>query len=173
MTIDNIRSDRIYHGAVSFAGTLTLPDQSVDNAAIKTGADVDSDKLEHKHPISVELAEQATEVVNIEKLIHVSRVTGSIVALEAAIVSVPGTGNSFTLDLQKSTGGGAFSSVLTSTLEFTSSSSALTPGAAVIDSSAASLADGDILKLVVSCTSDTNGNAEGLVVTVTLKEDAS
>jgi len=174
MTIDNIRSDRTYSGNINFAGTVALPNQTVDNNAVKNDAAISASKLQHQHPITAELAEETTAVVAIEKLIHISRVIGEVAALEAVVITAAtGADRTVNIDLQKSTAAGAFATVLTSTLEFDDSSTALTVVAAVVDATEAPLADGDLLKLVITVAGSAGDQAIGLMATITLQENAS
>lgn len=97
---------------------------------------------------------------------------GTIVAIEAAITEAIATGadRTVTIDLQKSTGGGAFATVLSSTIQFTNASTLRAVSAGTISTSG--VVDGDILKVTVAVAGAAGAQATGLVVSVTLREDS-
>ena len=74
-----------------------------------------------------------------------------------------------TVDLKKSSGGGAFASVLTAALVINSATAVRTAVAAVLDAAKDDYAAGDVFEVVVSV-SGTGTQAQGLVVTVFFEE---
>lgn len=105
------------------------------------------------------------------KTLHIVRgATGTIKAFQAAITGTIATGGdrTVTIDLKKSTGGGAFASVLSATIVFNSSSTLLTVTAATISS--AGLVAGDILEVTVAVAGVAGNQALGLAVTLTIDE---
>lgn len=167
-----IDSDMLFRGNVQFTKAIALKAGSVTAASIAAAAGIEASKVQQQHSFSVELFGPAVTITALTKLLATIRgATGTIVAVQAAIVT-KATGNDRTVnvDLQKSTGGGAFATVLTSTLEFDDGSDNLTVEDATINT--AGLVAGDILRLVITVAGAAGNQALGLIVTVTVREDA-
>lgn len=121
--------------------------------------------------IDVELFGPSTTVAAVTRVLHIVRGSQHVaLGLEATICGAIATGadRTVTIDLQKSTGGGAFASILSSTIQFTDASTLRTAIAAVIDS--ANLIAGDILQLVVTVAGAAGDQATGLNITYTFTE---
>ena len=118
-----------------------------------------------------ELFGPAVAVTALTKWVHIVRgATGTVVSVEAAIAVVAtGADRTITVDLHKSTGAGAFATILSATIGFTNASAVRTMVAGTI--STATLADGDILAVVVTVAGAGGNQATGLTVTVNLGED--
>ena len=152
--------------------TATLPSGTVTNAmmnAAGAGLYVAATKLEHQ--FAVFHAVKATANVATETMpVHIVQGgTGEIVAFEVFPITAPTGSDSYTVDLHKSTGAGAFATVLSAVVTMNSSDTDRTLNAATI--SAADLVDGDCLEVVIAIGSNTTG--KGVVCTVTLREDPS
>ncbi|HEV7281059.1 MAG TPA: hypothetical protein VGN57_12715 [Pirellulaceae bacterium] len=164
-------------GSAHFTGTLTanaitLPDGCVDDDAVAVGAQIAASKVFHQPPVSRQLFESSTTVAAKDELLSIIYgATGSIVAFRAACAVAPTDDHTFTVDLQKSTSGGAFASVLVDPIEFTVSDTARVAKSGTVET--ASLVVGDILKTVVAVTGTTGTQATGLVVTLTHTESPS
>lgn len=166
--VNEVIGDLNIRGRVT-AQSITLPSSSVGNSQIAAGAGVAASKLEgefkYNHSQTGNVA-NATEYFN-----AVRGTTGEIVAIEMALTeTIPSGDKTVTIDLQKSTGAGAFATVLSGTVVLNSSSVLRTLVAGTISSG--DLADGDILKLTVTIGGSTGTDPQGLVVTVILREDA-
>jgi hypothetical protein len=100
-------------------------------------------------------------------LLVVDGATGAVVNFQACMTGVlPTSSDTVTVDLQKSTGGGAFASILTAAIQFTSSVGTLrTMLAASI--ATASLVQGDILEVVVTVS---GSSGQGLCVELATSE---
>jgi phosphoribosylpyrophosphate synthetase len=96
--------------------------------------------------------------------------TGTLLKFSAAITETIATGadRTVTVDLHKSTGAGAFATVLSSTIGFTSSSVLLTKSNAGFSDTA--ILSGDILKVVVTVAGGAGNQALGLVTELILYE---
>ena len=110
------------------------------------------------------MVDQTSTIVNATRYWKVAR-AGNVIELRAAVTeSIPtGTGTT-TIDLQKSTGGGAFASMLSSTLVLNSSSTLLVDQTANL--STTTIAKGDTLKLTVTIFNGTGGPGAGLSIGV-------
>ena len=98
----------------------------------------------------------------------VNGTTGTLINLWAALTGVLPATYECAVDLQKSTGGGAFASVLSAPLALNSTNTLLVPTAATITT--ASLVKGDILRIVITVSGASGTHPQGLVVTVDLAE---
>lgn len=166
--MSNTLSDIILRGATQVLDTLRMPAGSVSNQEVAAGADIAASKLVHRHVLGYHQAD-GSAVAAADVPLHVVRgTTGSIIALEAAIATAAAGDAEVTIDLQRSTGGGAFATVLTEPITLTSETAVRTAVAATIDSD--TLVDGDVLLLAIAVDAGTGDLPEGLVVTATLDE---
>ena len=154
--------------------TFTPPAGSVVNASIAAGSAgsyIERSKGVQGHAITNELFGPTTAVTAVTRWWHTVRgATGTVVSVEAAIAVVAtGADRTITVDLHKSTGAGAFATILSATAGFTNASAVRTPVAGTI--STASLVDGDILAIVVTVAGAAGNQATGLTVTVNIGED--
>lgn len=154
--------------------TQSYPAGSVTNTAIAAGATgtyIDRTKVYHQYTIDAELFGPLVSVAALTKWLHIVRgAAGTIVAIEAAIAVVAtGADRTITVDLHKSTGAGAFATVLSATIGFTNASAVRTPVAGTLSSS--TLVDGDILEVIVTVAGSAGNQATGLTVTLTLAEE--
>lgn len=151
---------------------LTPAPQSVGSAAINTGDPLPTAGLRHRHEYIVELAEEATAIVAITKWLAALKYAGSIVAIEAFIaVQATDASRTVTVDLHKSTGAGAFATILSATIGFTNVSAVRTAVAGT--PSTATLAAGDILKAVVTVAGGVGTQAKGLTLRLIVDEHPS
>ncbi len=147
--------------------SVELP--GLTNKDIGAGAAIAANKSIHQKTVSVELAEAASAVVAIDKLIASAVASGTLQAIEGTIVvQATGADRTVTVDLHRSTGGGSFATVLSTTVDITDSTTILVPTAGVI--STATVADGDIYKLVCTVAGGASAQAKGLVVTLVFDE---
>jgi hypothetical protein len=166
------RGDVIFYDDVTFRSSPSIPNDTITNAMVKQDANnlVAAEKLEAQFAVSEMTHTEGTTVTATHDWLHIVQGSaGEIASFEAAIGSAITGDYTVTVDLHKSTGGGAFATVLTTTIGFSSADSARTAKAAVISS--ASLTDGDILKAVVTVAGSSGTQAQGLACTLTLRED--
>lgn len=159
-------------GPVSFGGSLYPPAGSVNDDHVSSDANkrIQATKLIHQSRPTVELAAPGSNIAAVTKLHHIVRgATGTIVGFEVAITGAAGGDRTATVDLQKSTSGGAFATVLTAPITINSTTTIRTAVAATIAS--ASLVDGDILQIVVALGGSSGTQPQGLVATTNLRED--
>ena len=170
MTTSLIYGNHVFAGTVIFSGTVTLPDGTVDDDAVVAGADLGADKLVHRHSIS--WAEASTVEATAQTFpIYIASFAALVKSIDVACVTDPShADNTTTVDLHRSTAGGAFATVLSTTAELNSTTGDLTVVAGVVNTSLDDLIDGDILALVVTLGSDSGDYAKGLMVTVNVDE---
>lgn len=107
---------------------------------------------------------QTGTVANATQYFGPFRKAGVLQQLAAAITEVIATGadRTVTIDLQKSTGGGAFASVLSSTLVFNSSSTLRLASLAALNTT--TFIAGDLFKLTVTVAGAAGAQAQGLTI---------
>lgn len=151
--------------------TFNVSTASITNAMVSATAAIAATKLQGE--FTLRHTQTSTVAAATEYLRIIRGATGTIVDIEACITETIATGadRTVTIDLLKSTGAGAFATVLSSTIVFNNASVLRTITTGTISS--ASLVDGDILQLTVAVAGAAGNQAEGLIVTVTLREDAS
>lgn len=154
----------------TFGGTVTLPAASVGNSNI-TGV-IDASKQEHRIGTHYAQAGGTAIVAATVDCGVVYGATGSLVSLRAALTgSVTAGDYTVTIDLHRSTGGGAFATVLSSTIVLDSSSVIRVAEAAAFSSTA--ILTGDLLRLVVTVAGTTGSQSQGLVVQLLRDEKPS
>jgi hypothetical protein len=113
-----------------------------------------------------------TNVTAKTEIIHIARAAGSIGTLKVAAITAPtGGNNAFSVDLQKSTGGGAFSSVLSAAYVMDNSKTSLTTYS--ISPSVTTYAAGDIFEVVWLISGSTGNQAQGAVAEAFFEEATS
>jgi len=164
-------------GSTHIAGTLTaarvtLPDSTVTNASVAGGAGIAATKLEHQFPIRYQQQPGSNVAAATEDIHIVYGATGDVVAVHAALNGViPSGDRTAVVDLQKSTGGGAFATILTGTITLDSANTIRVAEAGTLTAGAACVV-GDILRVVITVGGSSGTNPQGLVVRVVMREDA-
>lgn len=169
---NNIRSDNTYSGSNTFSGPINVPASSFGDIDIEVGATpVQAEKLESQFTFDRELYPPGTEIVALAaQLLTIFRTGGELIAIEGVITTqATGADRTVTVDLEKSTAGGAFATVLTTTVDIDNTTVIRTPVAGVVND--ADVIDGDIYQLTVAVAGGAANQAEGLVVTVTMREN--
>jgi hypothetical protein len=150
--------------------SITYPAGGITDAAVAVGAGIQANKLV-RHDAAEFVIDAATTIAATTRSVHIVRGTvGTLVAFKAAITGAIATGSdrTVTVDLQKSTGGGAFATVLSAPITFTHSSTLLTVSSATI--STAPTAANDILAVVITVAGSASAQATGLHATATFEE---
>jgi len=150
--------------------TFVAPVGSIGDQAIESNAGIDTEKVIHRHALRYNQA-PGTAVVAATADLHILQADGETLSLEAAITGAIATGGdrTVTIDLLRSTGAGAFATVLSAPIVLDNTSVLRTPESATI--ATPTLVDGDILRLTVAVAGAAGNQAEGLVVTLTINED--
>ena len=148
---------------------FTPPPGCIADAAVAPAADINDTKLRHRYQPVVS---QTGTVVADTRYLRIAQAAGTVLAVEAAITETIATGadRTVTLDVQKSTGGGAFASILTTPLVFNNASALRTVSVAPI--ATPGLLDNDILRLTIAVAGVAGAQALGLVVNVVIAEQA-
>jgi hypothetical protein len=154
-------NDHVWSGSNQFTGAFSFPDDTVTDQKIPDGANIGDEKLLHRVPLK---HTQAGAVVAATELLSIAYCSGTVASFKAAIVT-PATGadRTVTIDIQKSSGGGAFASILTAPLVLNNAAVALTPVDLSLVASPTILED-DILQLVVTVAGAAGAQAIGLII---------
>lgn len=167
-----------FEGDLRVTGTLSplrfnAPAGSITDAAIAVNPNspIDNGKVKHQFPISY--SQTGTISDDTAYLLIARGSSGALITLEAAVTEAVATdlSRTVTIDLQKSSGGGSFSTVLTGTFQFTSSSVLRTVYAATISTPA--YLDGDLFRLVITVAGSAGSQAQGLLITLFVAENPS
>src|SRR5690606_15187370 len=168
-----IQGDVIVNGRLR-PQRITLPDESINNAAIASDARVEATKLQHQHCLSYQQA-GGTDVADDTHLLHIAAGAGSLAGLEVRPVTAPTGGDkAYTVDIQKAAdGSNSWTSLLNAPIEISvgQSSADHTRQQAILAASP-DYAAGDALRLVITTSGSTGSQGQGVLVTVTLREAA-
>ena len=158
-------------GAATFR-VINLPAGAVGDAEVKAAAGLAASKLEHQHAIRYAQADGSDVAAATEAVYTVRGVTGTIEAVQAACLTAPTGGDkAFTVDLKLGNEGSPVpASVLSAPIAYAAAQSDLEVEAGTITSP--DLAAGDTLAVVVAVSGSTGSQGQGLIVTITLREDA-
>jgi hypothetical protein len=155
-------------GNVIVAGIITSSTAFVTDALVVAGTNIAATKVIHQHQYSVQLYAPTTTVAALTQLLGGIRgTTSSLVEFWAAVITPPTTTDTVNVDLRRSTGGGAFATVLAGTILFNNSSAART---IVIATPTSTAVQGDLLEAVVTVTGT---SAQGLIIGWTTRESAT
>ncbi len=140
------------------------------NSDIATGAALAANKLIHQKTIATELFSPTTTIAALAgELLFIASASGTLQSFEGIVITNPtGADRTVTVDLERSTGGGGFASILSTNIEIVDGTADLTPVVAVISNT--TVADGDIYKVVVTVAGSAGNQALGLLVTLVWNE---
>jgi hypothetical protein len=148
--------------------SLSLTTPSITAAMIAPAAGVQANKLQQQREYSHRQA-TGTAIVAMTEDIAVVGGAGTVVGVTVMESTAPTGDHVTTVDVQKSTGGGAFATILTGTISYSVSQANLAVVAGTLLSVPALLA-GDVLRVIVTVSGSTSSQGQGLVVTVTTNE---
>jgi hypothetical protein len=151
--------------------TLYIPAGSITNTELATNAAIAASKAVH-HFAKHYGQDNGADVASKTHLLHAAKTAGVLAAVEVAVSTAPTGGDKkFTVDVQKSTGGGAFATMLSAVVTIDSGKSNFSVTAGTI--SGASYAAGDILEVIVTASGSTGSQGQGLSVDAYLQEATS
>jgi hypothetical protein len=144
---------------------------NIANADVSAAAGIKASKLEGEHAFSYSATGTIAAATYYLHTVRGANLT--LLNFYAAITETVATGADRTVnvDLQKSTGGGAFATVLSATIQFTNGSTARVVSSATISSAACVV--GDLLRVVVTVAGAAGAQALGLIATLHVREDPS
>lgn len=158
----------VFPGDVQIKGTLrpttlTIPAGSLTDAGVSASAAIAESKIVHMINVCDELYGPAVTVAALTKECYIAKGIGTISVVRAAVNGTIATGADRTVnvDLQKSTAGGAFATVLSATVLFNNGSTLRTLASGTLSS--ATYAAGDLFRWVVTVAGAAGNQAIGLV----------
>jgi hypothetical protein len=166
-----IEGETQFAGDVVMLAGVTMPSGVITNAHVAAGAAIAATKLQHQFPIHLSTA-GGTAVTAVTNIVHIARGAGTVVSVEAALATVPtgtGTDKTVTIDVQKSTGGAAFATLLSSTIVLDSGNTDRVAEAGTL-AATPTYADGDLIQIVVTVSGSTGTQGTGLIVTAFVQE---
>jgi hypothetical protein len=111
------------------------------------------------------------DVATETRIVHIANAAGTLAAVKAVVNQAAAGGDkNFTIDVKKSSGGGAYASMLSAAITMNSGNTARvavagTPGATP------TYVAGDVLEIVITTGGSTGNQAQGLAVTLLLQEN--
>ena len=165
-------NDYVWSGNHVFAGTVSLPAQTVEDADVKTAANLSETKLQHRAH-STHRQKTGTDVVTQTEIVHIAY-RGEVVLAVQITVDVKQTAGdkTVTVDVKKSTAGGAFATILTGVFTISTASTSKTTYNATL-SGTPTLIAGDLLEVVATAAGSTGDQAQGLHVDVVTAENGT
>ena len=156
------------------ATTNALSAGCVTDAAVAAAAGLAATKLEHQHAVTYYQADGADVAAAIVPIYTVRGTTATIVAIEVVCIDAPSGGNEgFTVDLKVADEGTPTpASVLTAVITYGAAGAQADCAVLAGTISSASLVQADTLLVVVAALGATGAKGQGLIVTVTVREDA-
>ncbi len=169
MAQTRLEGDLYVTGSISGA-SFTPPASSITNASIAAAAGIDRTKVVHQLQLPYAQA-PGSDIATATLDLYIARAAGTVVSFEAAITGLAASGDrSVTVDLHKSTGGGAFATVLSAPIALDIGNTIRVLEAATVGSAA--YVDGDLFRIIVTQVAGTTGTRpQGLIVTTTLGEN--
>lgn len=147
----------VVNGSVS-ATSLNVPDKSIG-----------ADKVVHHFALQYFQAAGA-DIVTATIPLHTMLRDGELVAVEVVATTAPAGGDKkFTVDLHKGSQAAAFATMLSAVVTYDNTKANRQVVAAALASTL--LADGDTLQVIVTTSGATGTQGQGLVVTVTIREN--
>lgn len=150
---------------------VQIPDGVVTEETLQQNANIDAELFERFVSQTYRQVD-GTNVVSQTSTIYSSRKAGTLDSLLVFPTTAPTGGDlAYTVDLKKSTGAGAFATVLSAVVTVNSSSTDRTIQTGTINSPA--FIANDTFQLVVATSGSTGSQGQGLCVTIHAKENAT
>jgi hypothetical protein len=163
--------DQVFPGDVQFTGTIGLPTGSLTSAMVASAANVAEAKLQHRVHIQYNTPD-GTDITTLTTPVFLAYKGCTVLAVQALCIdNCAGGDKKFTVDVQKSTAGGAAASILTAALDFASKTDLTTYSATL--SGTPTLVATDMLQVVTTVSGSTGDQGQGLIVDIVLKEDGA
>lgn len=164
-------NDQVFPGDVQFTGTIGLPTGSITSAMIASAANVAEAKLQHRIHVQYNVADGA-DLTTVIMPVFLAYKGCTVLAVQAMCIDVcEGGDKKFTVDVLKSTAGGAAASILTAALDFAGKTDLTTYSATL--SGTPTLIATDMLQVTITVSGSTGNQGQGLIVDIVLKEDGA
>jgi len=171
MAESRIETDLYVNGHLR-SQTFTPPVASITNVSIVAGAGIEASKLQHQHALDYKQGDGSDIVAAIVPLHVVRGATGLVIDVEVVAQTAPTGGDlAFTVDVQTASEASPSPvSVLSSviTVDATKADYEVVSGTI----SNADLAVDETILVVIAVSGSTGSQGQGLIVTITIREDA-
>jgi hypothetical protein len=167
--VSRLEGDTFVNGQLSCT-SFQPPAGSIPKAAIPSNAGIEANKTVRHQAADEELFGPTTTITALTKWLHIIRgANATAVAFQAAITTAATGGDrTVSVDLQKSSGGGAFATILTAPIAITNGTAIRTAVSGTISSAA--MVAGDIVQIVVTVAGAAGNQALGLLASFTFEE---
>jgi hypothetical protein len=171
MATSRVESDLHVNGHLT-SKTASLPAGTVTNAMVNASAAIAATKLQHQHVVNYSQADGTAVAAAIVPVWVCRGATATVVAVQVVCVDAPSGGDlTFTVDIHKGAVGTADgATILTGDRTYPNATADGTMLAGTISSGA--MVAGDYLIVIVAVSGSTGTQGQGLVVTITVREDA-
>ena len=167
-------SQTVFNNDVHIAGALTcrtmsIPAGTITDAAIAAGAAIQATKVQQQHVERVSQAPGAAVVAQTVD-VHLAAAAGVVVSIEAVVTGAIATGadRQVSIDLQLGNAADAFATILTAPIVLDDATVLRTVVAGAINT--ADFVDGDVLRVVITVAGAAGNQAQGLIVSVVIRE---
>lgn len=171
MATSNIFGDITFHDEINIRKALNMPDGTVADAEVASDADIQYDKLQHVHAVVFNQADGSAAATE-DRIVHISRTAETLIGYQYCVDNAAVGDSTVDIDIQKSTGGGAFATVLSPETQITSADAAITAidGSGDFDGTPTGVA-GDLWKITIAATAGTGTLPQGLCVVLWFAAD--
>ena len=160
-----------FPGVVTMTGTATLPDGTLTNAKVHASAAIAHTKLEHRYQARTVQGSTGAVVAKTEMIYYAYRPLTVLGGSATVDTIADSTGLTVTVDVQKSTVGSTYSTILSAALVFNSTNSTARTPRAFSLSGTPTMLQGDVLRTTVAVAGSTGTQALGLLLTLNVVED--
>ncbi|QDU62176.1 hypothetical protein Pan216_30430 [Planctomycetes bacterium Pan216] len=150
--------------------TFDAPTNSITNDDVSDTTKIDATKLVHELNLQLTQAD-GSDVASETRLVHLCSADATIVAVEAVVTTAPTDDYNLSIDVEAGNQSTPFATVLSAPLAIDSAVAAREVVGGTISS--ASLADNDSLRIAVTAAGSSGTQAQGLLVRVKLRENAT
>jgi hypothetical protein len=153
------------------AGSLRVPDSTITDDMVSATADIDADKVEHRHTLIYQQSPAAAVgAATIPLWMCAAGDGATIVSIKAAITDTVATGadRTVTITLQKAAQAGSWATLAGTTITFNNTTTLLDVSGSA--PSVPGLIQYDMLQLVVAVAGAAGNQAKGLLVRVEVDE---
>jgi hypothetical protein len=158
-----------FAGGASFPGGATFPNGSVDDASVAVGAAIDEAKVNHRKQ-AIYTTGAAVEAAAATQVVYCAYRSCTVLGVKGvAVTAAAGGDKKATIDVKKSTAGGAFASILTAAFDLPNGGTDLVPVDGTLSGTPTLVAD-DLLEVVVTVSGSTGTQNEGVSVFIDFYE---
>lgn len=172
MSQNRVEGDLFVTGNVACT-TFSPPANSITNASVLAAAGIAAAKLQHQHSLNYTQPNGTAIVAATQGLFICRGATGAMVYVQAMITGVIATGGdrAVTVDVKYGNAATGYTTVLSAAISFTSADALRTVKSGTL--AVPAIAAGDSLQIVVAVAGAAGNQAQGLLVTTTVYEDAN